>query len=498
MRFVAVLKDALRESLDSKVLYVLIAISLVVIVVCAGFSFPRIPTDHVLLAALGHVRSPEEVGGIGFMPAIIDYGVDDLRPIADTGYTCRVRFPAKSMAPDAADFQQPGPRLLAVAFEWDRSYRNAVTPEMQRERTMRHTYRAVPAVGGAWRIERRLGGPSAPRMFGPEQSQDPVGDWDRNERAFWQQEAKTESFEPVDTGIAAEFIHRRLLQAGFTDSAVTRLPDENGDWIFEVRANAGQRGELKDLESFGFFGWEPEIPLTSAGSFVIGIEGAVALVVAGWAGIPISLIMTAWIFPRMTRPGALDLVITKPISRAGLYFYRYLAGGMFALLNAVVLIGGSWLVLSFRSDWWNGWYLLNIPLLVFLFLVFYSISAYVGMLTRNTIVAIVASLLAWGAIGGFSWGYSIIKVNKVMMGEEYSEEFLHAMDLAHAVLPKAGETLEVSEQLAQRSRGHLEELGPSERELQTGFSFTETLLPSFLFASLFVLMGIWTFSRRDY
>ncbi|MCS6976899.1 MAG: ABC transporter permease [Gemmatales bacterium] len=61
MKFLAVLKDSLYETIDQKLFYVLLAVSLVLVLVCASFSFQRLPVAEVLQNHYGNTVTISEV-----------------------------------------------------------------------------------------------------------------------------------------------------------------------------------------------------------------------------------------------------------------------------------------------------------------------------------------------------------------------------------------------------------------------------------------------------
>jgi ABC-type transport system involved in multi-copper enzyme maturation permease subunit len=501
-----IFKDAFRESLDSKVFYVLAVLSLMVALLFLGFSFHRFDGNEVLERALEDIGSSAEAAALDFRPGplmghLVEYRLEEIRPLEDRalegaagGYGCRLLLPPTSAYADQLqEFQQPSARLRATAFLW---HRTAVASETRWERTRRATVRAVRNSEGRWIIQRRDGEPPWPPNWQSGEAQ-----WLRelaqNERAFWAAEAFTEEFPAPDANVLCDFIATRLRQAGFNRAVVAPAAAPEGGLAFDIRAAYESRGQLKDLRDISVFGVRIPLPLRSTGTVVVALEEFVAEWIGGMGGVGISLVMTSWIFPRMMRKGTIDLVLTKPISRPVLYVYKFLAGSMFAVLSAAILIGGTWLVLSWRSGWWNGWYLLNIPLLGLVFLVPYSVSAFFGTLTRNTIVAIVMSIGAWVLMGTVSVGYAMLKGFEAS-GLKMSEKLMTAADVVHAVVPKSGEMLAVSQHLAWRSRRDLDDLGPTVAKLQEEFSVTGTLVPSVAFIVLLTGLGAWIFSRRDY
>jgi ABC-type transport system involved in multi-copper enzyme maturation permease subunit len=59
-----------------------------------------------------------------------------------------------------------------------------------------------------------------------------------------------------------------------------------------------------------------------------------------------------------------------------------------------VLIG-LYLIAGIRFDIWNEGLLYCIPLLLFVFIIFYSVSALVGLLWGNAIVCVVSCIIFW-------------------------------------------------------------------------------------------------------
>ncbi len=139
------------------------------------------------------------------------------------------------------------------------------------------------------------------------------------------------------------------------------------------------------------------VPLTPS-QFEPVFEQIVITVVAvflGFFGVFGSLLVTAGVIPKTFEPGEIALLLSKPVRRSWLFVTKFLGGCIFTSLYATVLVTGIWLLLGFRMGTWMHQLLWCIPVYVFLFMVYYSVSAVAGAVWRNTIVALVLVLLFW-------------------------------------------------------------------------------------------------------
>lgn len=108
----------------------------------------------------------------------------------------------------------------------------------------------------------------------------------------------------------------------------------------------------------------------------------------GFVMIFLGILVTASIIPDMLQPGSLHLLLSKPISRPWLFIAKFIGGCAFVLVCVAQLIIGLWLISGLRFDIWNARLLLCIPVCVFLFAVFYSVSAVAGLRWRSPILSI--------------------------------------------------------------------------------------------------------------
>lgn len=127
----------------------------------------------------------------------------------------------------------------------------------------------------------------------------------------------------------------------------------------------------------------------------------------GFALIFLGILVTASIIPDMLQPGSLHLLLSKPISRTMLLLSKFVGGCAFVFLCVCQLVIGLWLIAGFRLDIWNARVLWCIPVAVFLFAVFFSVSLLAGLRWRSPILSIGitcmfgAFVLVIGFIGGY-------------------------------------------------------------------------------------------------
>jgi len=149
------------------------------------------------------------------------------------------------------------------------------------------------------------------------------------------------------------------------------------------------------------------LPPSQTDDLINEIIIGVLTIFLGFFGVFGSLLVTASIIPRTFEPGEISLLLSKPVRRIMIYLTRFSGGCIFTLLCAAELVTGTWLLLGFRFGLWRAELLLCIPLYVFLFAIYYSVSALAGAVWRNAIVSLILVVLFWivqttaGVVNGF-------------------------------------------------------------------------------------------------
>ncbi len=124
-------------------------------------------------------------------------------------------------------------------------------------------------------------------------------------------------------------------------------------------------------------------------------------------GLLIAIIVTANMVPETFEPGSLNLLLSKPVSRWGLYTAKFFGGCVFIALCACYLFLGIWIWLGLAMQVWDRAILFSIPLYVIVFSIYFSVSAFVGLLWRSAIVSVILTLMFWafcfsiGSLFGF-------------------------------------------------------------------------------------------------
>jgi len=154
--------------------------------------------------------------------------------------------------------------------------------------------------------------------------------------------------------------------------------------------------EVVSLSYIGFALFEDET--FSRGELKTGINGllqAFIFLFVSVMGTLIAIVVTAPIVPRMFEAGAIDLLLSKPVSRSLLFLSKFFGGCAFALVNAAFLIVGMWLIIGLRLGIWSNGLLLSIPVYLFLFVLYYSVSAATGVVYRGPIISVVMVFVFW-------------------------------------------------------------------------------------------------------
>lgn len=114
---------------------------------------------------------------------------------------------------------------------------------------------------------------------------------------------------------------------------------------------------------------------------------------AGSVGTLFCIAATAFFMPDMLEKGSADTAFSKPVRRGVLLLARYVSGILFVAALASVLIFGIYAGLRLASGHHDPGFLWSIVTLVYLFAIFHAVSIMVGILTRSSVTAILATLL---------------------------------------------------------------------------------------------------------
>ncbi|MDP1562807.1 MAG: ABC transporter permease [Pirellulaceae bacterium] len=113
-------------------------------------------------------------------------------------------------------------------------------------------------------------------------------------------------------------------------------------------------------------------------------------------GVLLAILVTSTAIPQMLEEGSLYLLLSKPQSRLFLLLSKYVGSGILILIISTIFLSGVWLILGTRFNVWMQEILWCIPLALAIFLIYYSVTIAVGLMFRNVILSIIATILFAG------------------------------------------------------------------------------------------------------
>ncbi|HZT81242.1 MAG TPA: ABC transporter permease subunit [Gemmataceae bacterium] len=522
MKYLAILKDSLRETIDSKVLFVVIAISVLAIFPMATLSLtPNSPDDALQKITDRFPDGSQEVdlpilGKIKATPSFTEYSVQDLSGPEDGAKPWESEYhfviQTKDVSPMGAriailnylmkteDTQerlaQSGKKTRAqqIGEEIAEEARRIQEREEKKGRNRFETQRQIQEQLIAYVIKRleneaRSLKPAEMEQFIKAQLED-QGNW----RVLEVQELQ-------------------LPAAERTVKLKVRVPvQEGGDVRIKTEDAEGEvhRFAVKVVSRDGTYRVWPHkatllfgaIPLGNAvkpgelvykiSHYIVGIFGSAAIML-------LSCVITAFFIPNMLRKGTVDLLLAKPINRVSLLAYKYVGGLTFILINTTVLIGGLWLALGARSGIWDPAFLYMILVLTFEFALFYALSTLAAVLTRSPIVSILVCVVAWGLLWGLGWAYWFTGCRPETK-EAFKGTVATAVNVTHAVAPHyldldwLGDKtiMEHSLSLSEGERAKLEADGYNQ------IRWSESLAVTSIYIVLLLGLACWRFAVKDY
>ena len=232
----------------------------------------------------------------------------------------------------------------------------------------------------------------------------------------------------------------------------------------------------------------------SSAEMVYVVEIAMGEIMAGWVGLLVAIIVTAGSIPSVLQKGTLDLLLAKPIGRPAILLAKYAGGCIFVFLVATLIIGGCWLALSIRTGHWNLYFPVTILTLTFFFAILYPVSVLVGVLTRSHAMAAVATLVTW--LTCYSVGRERIKLLSPE-GVGSSRAWVNAVKVIHMILPKTSD-LSIMNQLLVSRGGVRDVAGDMVPEWLPSTQYGMIFGTSALFALFILSLACVKFSRNNY
>jgi len=334
MKYFAILKDSLREALDSKVLYVLLGLTLLIILFVATISFKPLAAEKTLKQVVD-----------GTMSAILEAMKADAQD---------------EKRKKRADKDNP-----FAAFE--------VSPYSLERATVLRGEPDAPDSDYVLTIS---------KMYINEASA---------EKARKNPEADIEALRRHFTRLEE---HGYFRIGKVSVSSQPPAKEFNVDFDMEFLPTRAMR-RLWLHEPSLFFGLVPlsrvDVPL----GFQLFFIAQLVLSMGSWIAVLLAVIITSFFIPNMLQKGSVDLLLVKPIRRGWLLLFKYIGGLSFILLLNAFAVVGIWFVLGLKSGLWANWMLLLIPILTFFFAILYAVSTLMAVLTRSTVTAILVTIGAW-------------------------------------------------------------------------------------------------------
>lgn len=463
MKYLAILKDSVREAVDTKVLYFTVGLSLLVILVVASVSFVPEPAEKGMQSILSSF--PGGRAGFGMPRAPIQYELTDFRQLNDSR-------PWKGEYQFDLTVRDQEPNAFRL-FVWGSSLRADESGLDQEDQEARKRVMAIMRDA---------------RNVPPEKLE-----------AFLNERMR-EEVSRITPERMTRFLREQMTTHGSLEATEVELTESNAgrDYRFRVTCRAKDEAYRSWPHTLTFFfGAVPTTFQTAVGPMVYAVEDTLVGGVGAGVTMLLATVITAFFIPNMLRKGTIDLLLSKPIHRVPLLIYKYIGGLTFMFINTVIVVVGVWLVLGLRSGLWSTGFLLSIFVLTFEFAIFYAVSTLFGVLTRSAIVSILTACLSWVVLWSAGIGYAVVDSTREL--KPWPDWLYSTADVIHFVLPRYKDLDILSSKLVARDL-----LAPDSAELKmldksfSSIKWGESIGFTVGFIGIMLGLACWRFAVKDY
>lgn len=302
-------------------------------------------------------------------------------------------------------------------------------------------------------------------------------------------------------------------------------------------------GFTEEGVSFGFGLKKYENPLLVEGSTeaqMFYLLLFTSFIVPHWLGflaVLLALVTSCSVFPELMKEGAIETVVSKPVSRWKVFYIKYLGMLGFMALPLTLFCVVVFVAMGFRIGVWKPEIFWAVPLLTFVFSLLYSFAVLIGVWTRSTLFALLSTMMLWGLCFLIHSGELMIYnfgIASAEAGIEIDGQTGEVFETGVAREPEEGianvyagyrkvtwlaPKPRKSTLLLERLLVFNEELGPlagktlpalalgvqegglsqtAQANAQNRMSYAEVLVPSALFQVICLGLAGWVFSRRDF
>lgn len=520
MKYFAILRDSLRETIDSKVFFVVGAMSFLAILLMATVSLEPIPSAEGLQNIAS--RFPDGareidlpiVGKTKVSQSFTEYSVKDVQVPENSPRPWEAEY---QFVIEARDLVPLGSRMVVL--------QQALEAEEDQERAA-PTGRKTRAL----RLQEELG-EEAQRIKDQEERK-PGDRMEAQKRvmerfmAFMLQRLEKE-VRTISNAELEQYIKDQLAKQGswqVTEISAVDLPAAEQHIKIKTKVPVPEGNDVRittkeadgEVHQFrvtvtprgaAYRAW-PHKATILLGAIPLGnkaLPGEIVAKISTWIvstiGAPaimlLSCIITAFYIPNMLRKGTIDLLLAKPVSRTGLLIYKYIGGLTFMVINTTVLIVGLWLVVGLRTAVWEPAFLMAIGILTFEFALFYALSTLAAVLTRSPIVSILGCVVLWAFLFGLGWVAYALAPDPARTTKEAQPWYVTTAQVAHTVLPHYLDLDWLADrELKERTLPEAER--PEINRKYGMFRWSESILVTSFYIVLFLGLACWRFSTQDY
>ncbi len=230
------------------------------------------------------------------------------------------------------------------------------------------------------------------------------------------------------------------------------------------------------LGNIGNISRQNKLGTNGIGSMVTMFEIVIINSIAN-LGLLLAIFSSASFVPVMLEKGNIDLLLSKPISRAQLLWGKYFGGILVVLINITFLIIGIWFIISLKFSYWNFAVLWSILLITFAYATLNAIIVLFGVMTKSSILGMMTAYFIYLILSPF-----LLATKDRMLPFLENKVLNTILDGFYYIIPKTSEIF--GKDIFNLASGTNIELQP--------------IISSFLFLVFIMILSVEIFKRKDF